>query len=357
MSANEHIDELLSGFLDGELTAEELREFEWAMSVDGTLATKLEQFRQIGSDLRSIPKRTLGPDFADRVLAAAGQTSVHDSLGSLLVAPVGKFATNEPRGSWWRTASVVTALAASLLFAAYVPKWFAAPGEGLAVIPEEPVIESIATAEPENLNESHVWSGSGMRKPVNPQSFPLLTILEIEPTLKAWNDNEFAKVLNDAGIAWTNPVNVSDEVIGVLNDTRSISRGLPKSGDEQLALVMVMANGRRMDKALKLIFGDANTFPHVFMDMAFDLPGKELFEKLIGVNGQQAIATPIVLESAGTGNVGNSGLEGVSQFSGKRPAEYLASSSRQIQQFGTAVSDDEEDSLSYVLMIVRKPAK
>ena len=110
--------------------------------------------------------------------------------------------------------------------------------------------------------------------------FAVLTVMEIEPSLKAWNENEVGKVLRDAGILWTNPVNASEEVIGVLNETRSINQGLPKSGEEQIALVLVKANALRMDKALLGILNRINDFPHVFMDIAFDLPGKELCQKL-----------------------------------------------------------------------------
>ena len=72
-------------------------------------------------------------------------------------------------------------------------------------------------------------------------------------------------------------------------------------------------------------------------------------------NGQKAIATPIVIGASGTAL--NGGLEGVSQFSGARPASYLAATARQSQQFETAVTTEEEDAINYVLLVIRKPAK
>ncbi len=364
MSANKHIDELLSGFLDGELSAEELHMFESAMAADGTLAIKLEQFRQLGADLRSLPKRTLGPKFADRVLAAVQQElAVNESLAVRLPYSKPEVVVDHARRNGWRVAGVAVALAASLLFAVFVSQRFSASDEDLTQFASGDSAskaidsQSISSSESKKINESTVRNDPGLRKRIASPSFPILTILEIEPSLKAWNENEFSKALNDAGIAWTKPVNVSDEVIGVLNDTRSISRGLPKAGDEQLALVMVTASGRQVEKAIKQIMEDVGSFPHVLMDLAFDLPGKELFEKLIDANGQQAIATPIVVESVGNGNVDKSGLEAVSQFSGTRPAQYLATSSRQVEQSRTGITDEEENSLSHVLIVVRKPAK
>jgi hypothetical protein len=200
-----------------------------------------------------------------------------------------------------------------------------------------------------------------MRKRVTNQSgFAVLTILEIEPSVKAWNENELSKVLIDTGILWSNPVSVSDDVISVLNETRSINQKLPKSDDEQVALVIVMANGRKMDKALRRILESVDSFPHVMMDMAFDLPGKELCQKLVKAqlsagNGQDAIATPIVAESIAAGNRG--GLESISQFTSAPPVRYLAPSLRQSQQLANGISIEEEDAVSNVLLVIRKPAQ
>ena len=377
MSANEHIEELLSGFLDGELTSEELREFEAAMAADAGLSRKLEQMRQLSNDLRSVPKRKLAADFADRVLAAALQESqANDSLGTQHV--VNKRVLNKPitqngerQGKRWRTAGAVVALAASLLFVLYISNWFSVPGENVAVVPTTDLNpggfeaqylhsspETPALAGTANQDEVFIRNDPNARKNMKDQlGFAVLTVMEIEPSLKAWNENEVGTVLRDAGILWTNPVNASEEVIGVLNETRSINQGLPKSGEEQIALVLVKANALRMDKALLGILNRMNDFPHVFMDIAFDLPGKELCQKLVdaqlaAVDGQQAIATPFVI-----GTVGNGGMESVSQFSGARPAKYLAPALRHSQPLGNAISNEEEDAISYVLLVIRKPTK
>ena len=379
MSANEHIEELLSGFLDGELTAEELREFEAALAADASLSRKLEQMRQIGNDLRSVPKQKLAPDFASRVLAAARQQALaSDSQVPQHVLPEPTIPIEGRKAKWWGTVSAVAALAASLLFIVYVSNWFSVSGENLVIVPpvdsnpmgadsqvlhsapdtQNPASDTPSLAGTENQDETYVRNDPNVRKNIKDQlGFAVLTIMEIEPTLKAWDENEVGRVLQDAGILWSNPVNASDEVIGVLNETRSINQGLPKSGEEQIALVLVRANALKMDRALLRILNRINDFPHVFMDMAFDLPGKELCQKLVDAqgsvaNGQQAIATPIVV-----GSGANGGLESLSQFSGARPTKYLAPTSRQSQQLGNAVSNEEEDALSYVLLVIRKPAK
>lgn len=381
MSANEHIDELLSGFLDGKLTAEEMRELDLAMSEDASLKVKLEDLRQLGSDLRSFPKRTLGPDFANRVLVAAQrEAAAMERAGSLdkpLVQAVPTIPNEVRRGSWRPALASLAALAATLLFAAFISNWFTSPSGDLAQ-KDSPVEAGSAETSSDNLNpekapesETKVQNPNGNFVRNDPQmrqrstEFAMLTIMEIEPSQKAWKENEVSKVLGDAGIAWTNPLKVSDEVIEVLNDTRSINRGPSKADGEQIALVMVMANGRSLDKALKKILDNVEAFPHVVFDVAFDLPGKELRSKLVDAqvsiaNGQRGIASPIVARTLGTGMV--TPMESFAQFSSlPRPREsYLDASQRRASDLGigsVGISAEDEDEVSHVLFLIRQPAK
>jgi hypothetical protein len=155
-------------------------------------------------------------------------------------------------------------------------------------------------------------------------------------------------ILKSEGIVLTKPVIATDEVIKVLNETRSISRGLPSADDEEVALVMVQASGRSIDKAMRRIYERANDFPHVFVDLAFDMPGMELFEKVVG---QQAFATPIISGTPGT--VGNGASNSVSQFSRDSTSKSTAPSSS--SDFEALV--DAEDEISFVLLVIRKPSK
>lgn len=380
MSANEHIEELLSGFLDGELTAEELREFELTLATDASLQVKLEQFRQLGNDLRSVPKRKLGADFTDRVVAAAMQSAVSNPQAVPQPVQLAVQLANGRQASPWKLVGASAAIAAALLLAVFAFNEFGTfkgssnedvaqnpptqvPSDEVAAAPDETATgNSLNTENSANKEEAFVRNDPNMRKRASSQTgFAILTIMEIEPSEKAWKENEVSKVLREAGIVWTNPVKVSDEVLGVLNETRSISQGLPKADNEQIALVMVMAKGLTMDRALKRILDGVDVFPHVIMDMAFDLPGKELCQKLVDAqitvaNGQQAIATPIV---AGTvaDRPANSGLESFTQFSSAPPARYMATDMRQSGQLGNAILPDEEDAMSYVLLVIRQPAK
>ena len=367
MSANEHIEELLSGFLDGELTAEELREFESAVSADATLKTKVDQLRQLGNDLRSVPKRKLGLDFSERVVAAALEAARQPSVAQQVqLAPT---SIDERRGKHWRFVGQLVAVAAMLLFAVFLFNRFQpANGPSNEEIAENPPMVEVSPeqvpADSNSKDEAFVRNDPTMRKRVAGQnSVEILTILEIEPSEKAWKEDEVSKVLKEAGIAWTNPVKVSDDVLGALNETRSISQGLPKADEEQIVLVMVMAKGRTLDKAIKRIIEGVDAFPHVFLDLAFDIPGKDLCQKLVDaqgtvVNGQDAVATPFVLGSISR-NSAKSGLEKFSYVTSALPSpeRYLSADSRQARQEGNAILAAEEDAESYILLVIRKPAK
>ncbi len=347
MSANEHIEELLSGFLDGELTAEELREFELAMAVDTTLAARLEQYRQFGSALRSAPKRTLGPDFASRVLAA-----VHEQ----------KREVAKPASASGRIVPIlagVAAVAASLLLALYASNWFAPNDQKyrdpIAVVPTDPnspdVIDPVAVPEGGPRVDSNGVGANGgestlVRKTPMQRVFEVLTIFEIETSEDAWNRNVVRNILQKEGIAWTSPVAATEEVIKVLNETRSISQGLPATaGTDTIALVLVQASGRAIDAALVDIFQNKEDFPYVMMDIAFDMPGKELLEK---VSGKSSFAMPITAAPTA-----NAGLDNVGQFMQAPSAKRLKPLDRHEQVFLAAA----EAETSNVLLVIRKAAK
>jgi len=351
MSSSEHIEELLNGFLDGELTAGELREFELAMSADATLAIKLEQFRQLGDDLRSVPKRKLGPDFADRVLAAAGQEgTVSVPLDSRRVRNPPKTSNGEDAGNWWRAVGVLAALAASATFALYVSNWFPSENSRVSQVVTVPQVDATPRTADSNeggtLSETESQSDSTfVRKTPMTKHFAILPIFEIETSPKAWDTNLVGTILKNVGIVWTKPVSASDEVIRVLNETRSINQGPPSSGGDQVALVMVQASSLAIDKAMVKIFESKIEFPHVMMDLAFDMPGKELFEK---VTGEPAFATPISARTATVGNLGN-----VSQFSGASSAKRT----QPLLRFDSASISDAKNETTNVLLVIRKPAK
>lgn len=405
MSANEHIDELLSGFLDGELTAEELREVQAAMAADSQLAVKAEQLRQLGSELRGLPQRKLPANFSARVLAAAQAEAnriqvsesnsgtsayVASSSDSMFVSPAKQSSPATSTRSWRSAAISLVAVAASLLGVAYLSGWIGGSGgsSGSNTVPEYMAGEVKSGIPSENtsgdvdsadlqlpdmqpstdaLVNSEVEAGGALvgnqrPKPSSTQfGFEMLTVLEIQPSEAARNANLIATILKQAGIEWSAPVTASSDVVKVLNSTRSINPGAGKGSDDQVALVLVRAPSTSVDKAMNMIWERDKDFPFFSMDVAFDLPGKDLVRKLLEaqkpvVGDSQSLATPILV----TG-VASDSLEDMAHFS-SAPRHFVTSNERSKPiasglETGMPVTAEEEEAPTLLLLVIRKPAE
>jgi anti-sigma factor RsiW len=79
-------DELISAYLDGELTADEQVQVEQALATDARLRQMHDDLRALRQSLQALPQRKLGDDFAARVLLAAQQAQAAQSTPAL--APV-----------------------------------------------------------------------------------------------------------------------------------------------------------------------------------------------------------------------------------------------------------------------------
>lgn len=121
MPTNPHNDELLSAYLDGELTAAERAEVERRLAEDPTARQALEELRGVSETLRGLPVRPAEAGFAagvmQRVEAAGGQRDSSQSAGpvdaerttereSLVRLPFGR----SPRSWIWAGLAVAAAL-------------------------------------------------------------------------------------------------------------------------------------------------------------------------------------------------------------------------------------------------------
>ncbi len=388
MSAKEHLEELLSGFLDGELNADELQQVQSAMAADATLGEHVEQLKQLGNDLRRIPQQRLPRDFSQRVLAAAQAEAARAEGGSTTASYVYPAQVAESRdsrahsGAWYKTAASLAAIAATLLFAAYLSGWLptgiqqTGSGELVENKNEENNNED-ATGTPDLMLplpvDSEPTAGEIVRNEIKRQGsndlgIEYLTVYEIRPTVEAWQSNTIASLLQEVGIEWSSPVKASNDLIVTLNETRSISRGIPNGEGDQVALVLVRASGLKVEKAMMNIWNRESQFPHVFMDVAFDIPGKEMVRKLTEAQrgafaDARAIATPIIATSTETSSSPRSGLANATQFSAAPTDRYVtdrnvpnAARARPLT-YGSPVTSDDEEELTYLLLVIRKPTE
>ena len=74
-------DELLSAYLDGELSPAEQEQIDQALANDHGLQALLTELRQVRADLQLLPRHKLPPSFSDRVLQSCRNQDVGSSAG------------------------------------------------------------------------------------------------------------------------------------------------------------------------------------------------------------------------------------------------------------------------------------
>lgn len=120
------LDQLLSGYLDDALSADERERVERLLQSDPLVAEELQQLRALQHSLRALARadaagRKLGPAFADRVLDAAVARARAEGLADdhplirLAEQPASRPVTVSPRP--WRVAALLVGLAASIALA------------------------------------------------------------------------------------------------------------------------------------------------------------------------------------------------------------------------------------------------
>ncbi len=122
-------DELLSAFLDGEVTADERARVEQLLQSDGDARDQYERLRQMRRGLGALPKQIKLPDdFAARVLQAAFAEATREGLTlqhPLRIAAergLGSSEASSEKSGWrrWGWGALVASIAASGLFGAFL---------------------------------------------------------------------------------------------------------------------------------------------------------------------------------------------------------------------------------------------
>ncbi len=109
-------DELLSAFLDGELSPDERAQVEKHLATSEADRLLLSELQALRSDVAALPPAAISPDFADRVVrAAVAEADKHNPAAAAASLPPPAASRSSRR---WMIGAAVTsaaALAASLL--------------------------------------------------------------------------------------------------------------------------------------------------------------------------------------------------------------------------------------------------
>ncbi|MCA9181151.1 MAG: zf-HC2 domain-containing protein [Planctomycetales bacterium] len=314
----EQLDDLLSGFVDGELTDEERALVEEAARGDARLGEQLKQLRQqsswvqqagsaIANDLsassKSLPS---GPSLAERVISAAkqrgremGLPASHyvqpfaadhnvvecspaagrsDLVSSQTAGPGDGTGKSSFRRSVGWGAIVGLASAAALLIAVTWPRW--QPDQAAKSLPraalDNAVAGSLDTLANDSLTEDNSLDGttnesdavgSGLVGKSAGMSYAL--VVDVEMTAAAQRSHVLEKILATAGIPLVPPIAANPEILKALDDSRMIVRNSVPTA-RQLSIQVVRGDMQELDIALRQVWQDSNHFPHVALNLSID---------------------------------------------------------------------------------------
>ncbi len=108
-------DELLSAYVDGELTGEQLAQVEQQLADDPRARQWVEELRTLSREIQSLPKETIGQDLRTTVLQRAERAMLLGSESPVVSKP--RAASSSRRWAW-----AAMAIAASLLLTLYLPE-------------------------------------------------------------------------------------------------------------------------------------------------------------------------------------------------------------------------------------------
>ncbi len=154
----ELLDQLLTGYLDDALSADERAHVQQLLNSDGEVVKELAQLRELRRSLQAVAKADsdikLDPGFADRVLGAAVARASAEGLAEdhplvrLAEQPSTTRTTGD--GSVWRVAGILVALAASIAIAVFTLRPAADdPRFQIAVVPDIPIVDPGAAVIPD----------------------------------------------------------------------------------------------------------------------------------------------------------------------------------------------------------------
>src|SRR5437762_4001983 len=139
--------ELLSAFLDDELSPAERAQVEKHLATSEADRQLLTELKSLHSDLASLPQAAVSPDFADRVVQAAVAEAEKNHGASATIAPQPPVPRRRSQ-RWMVGAAVASAAALAACFLLVVQPWrhtpTPQPGLEVVVTPPTPVQQALA---------------------------------------------------------------------------------------------------------------------------------------------------------------------------------------------------------------------
>lgn len=356
------LDELLSGFLDGELNGEELQQIRTLLDEQPEVKARLDELSALSSDLKAAfgvnTPSPLAGDFASRVVAEAQRQ-----------AAASKVAVAGPRKRPWnQLAAAAAALAAVLMLAVFGPRFFSTTPEPVNLadttpaesasessVSELPSSELASSAEaspflvpPQIADSSPNEESQGERRFVSNMEFKntIVLVVDLVMSTDAQQRDALNVLLGKHGLLTSKPVEVNDEIKEAVSETRMIVQ--PEGFDSaDASIYFLRASVEVLGAALDEVYLNSEDFPKVAFDIAVDNPHARLLETIARASGtrfamDEAFAVPVTI-----------GSDAPVPFKVRGSVRYVSSEQRS-QGFGGNATMLGGDGLNTVLLLVRK---
>ncbi len=322
------LDELLSGFIDGELTDEERDQVEKAARADVRVAQQIEALRRQSSWVCQVGQQQLTqaalreptkehnrtqkharPTFADAVIAeaqrrgrelqlpathhvrlGAGETVQLRAATDALVdgGSSQRASQSHPRRSraWLAAAGVATAAVVLLAITWPVLRQpspaFSPPASSsaslsatassnqLAQLDDQsavPADSQFAAERQADTAQASQAAGSSLVGVSDGLAYAL--VVDVEITSQAAKSRVLEKLLTAAGIPLVPPVAANTEILKALDDSRLVVRD-STSGVHAVSIQVVRGGLHELDGALRKVWQDRDSFPNVGLNLSID---------------------------------------------------------------------------------------
>lgn len=276
-------DELLSAYLDNEVTDEERAQVEQALVDSAEARMSLASLRQIQASLRSVPRLTLPADFQERVIREAERRGARRAVATTV--------RSVRATQWIRVAAVATTIAAALVVGVVIaisrqaPEIVEVPApapssrdvardetpavpDGVAQ-PDTPPASDVVHDNPPLPDETVVAEAQGRPLP------PLIMVFDLAITKQGQRQDVFEQTLKQAGIAFDprqEGVVVEEKLRKPLLDTRYLVDTAPLGkGNEQFDIIDMLylqGTGVQIDEIFSKLRSHQEA--RLFLDLALD---------------------------------------------------------------------------------------
>jgi anti-sigma factor RsiW len=386
------LDELLSGFIDGQLTEAERQQVEQAISHDSRIADQVERLRRQSASLRSLgdalltqakPGLTSKPN---RIIELARQRAeamelprnhhVRSSKPLPASIQLGNEATtkelasralHEVRGSTWKRWLALSTVAATLLLFAVLGRQahnvtsvthqkpandherasrLDSTAEIASSTPEsgasQPAFPTVVAPHEADLPPSDSTSTVKSSLVSQLDSMSYVLVVDVQVTAQALRDGAIDKLFVESGIPVVPAVAADREILKALDDSRLVVRGESVAG--AVFVHVVRGDMQELDVALRKLWQDPARFPNVNLNLSIDARATLAREILRSLGDRYTVtdrfAVPLVSsvandatrEAAPTAAVNSAQpVAGSSPFPGNPNGERYISSSQRAQ--------------------------